>query len=151
MNQLDRKYADKRWRPRAMVRRAAVPPIVLGLALVVLTACGLINSAPTLGSQTTFAPETEAVLTCSAECANRSQCGDTVEQGTVVMGSGGGPATRFHELLFPAEARVTINGSDVRTLEPLIGGEQFDLMFYYVTVVDSGKSGWIAGWCVAAP
>jgi len=134
-----------------MVRRTAVPPIVLGLALLILTACSLINSTPTLGSQTTFASQSEAILTCSAESANRGQCGDTAEQGAVVMGGLGGPAVRYHELLFPAESRVTVNGSDVRTLEPLIGGEQFDLTFYYVTVVDGGKSGWVAGWCVAAP
>lgn len=146
MNQPNKRYAHKRWRSDP-----AVSPILLGLMLVVLTACGLINSTPTLGSQTTFAPQSEAVLTCSQECASRSQCGDTAEQGTVVMGGGGGPATRFHELIFPAQARVTINGSDMRTLEPLIGGEQFDLMFYHVTMIDSGKSGWIAGWCVAAP
>ncbi|MFQ5437008.1 MAG: hypothetical protein ACE5FD_19290 [Anaerolineae bacterium] len=145
------KFADKRWWPRIMVRRTAVPPLVLGLVLIILTACNRINQQPTLGSQTTFPPQTEAILTCSQECAARSQCGDTVEQGTVVMGSGGGPATRFHELIFPAESRVTINGSDVRTLEPLIGGDQFELTFYHVTVIDSGKSGWIAGWCVAAP
>lgn len=146
MNQSGNPFADKRWWPRT-----AVPPVILGLTLVILTACSLINQQPTLGSQTTFAPQTEAVLTCSSECANRGQCGDTAAQGTVVLGSGGGPATRFHELFFPADARVTINGSDTRTLEPLIGGDQFDMTFYHISVVDTGKSGWVAGWCVAAP
>ncbi|MFQ5400805.1 MAG: hypothetical protein ACE5E7_14565 [Anaerolineae bacterium] len=137
-------------------RRRASPRmahLLLAAVLLTLTACGLMNSALTPGDQVILEPQSEAVLVCSQECADRGQCGTMAGGRKVVFGSMGGPATNNHELFFFADSPATINGSDTRTVETIITGERTELIFYHVTVAtqEQFEAGWIAGWCVAAP
>ena len=92
------------------------------------------------------------MLTCSQECLARGQCGTTAEFGDVVLGGSVGPTTNSHQLIFPvSNPNVIINGSEERTVLPLAGGEPFSARFYQVSLNDLTKTGWVAGWCVAAP
>ncbi|MCA9958339.1 MAG: hypothetical protein KC443_04865 [Anaerolineales bacterium] len=125
--------------------------IVLGWVMLVLTACSLLNrdaSAATLGHDTQL--EIEAITTCSQSCRERGQCGTTAEQGTVVLGGVFQPLTNSHDMFFPIDTRVSINGVTPYVLRQVSDGQQFSINFYNVIAPD-GKSGWVAGWCLAAP
>jgi hypothetical protein len=56
-----------------------------------------------------------------------------------------------HELFFPNNTAVQINGQVLRNVQPVNAGEPFPMNFYFVTATDgSNKGGWVAGWCVQA-
>ena len=127
--------------------------ILLIAASLVFTACGLLGGSapePTLGHQTPLQPQTQAVLTCSQECAARGWCGTTDDQRDVVLGNAENVATIPHDRIFLQDSVVFINLVSLGTLESVASGEQSQLPFYLVTSPDQGKSAWIAGWCIAA-
>jgi len=127
--------------------------LLLTAVLLFLTSCGLLGGSQeaTLGHQVELPPQSEAVLICSQECADRGWCGTLPDERVVVMGNAGNPVTDPRDTIFLQDTPVFINQVAVGTLEQLATGEQFTLAFYQVTSFDVGKSAWIAGWCIAAP
>jgi hypothetical protein len=127
--------------------------LLLAAALLLLTSCGLLGGGQEviLGHQTELPPQSEAVLTCSQECADRGWCGTLPDQRTVIMGNAGNPVTDPRDTIFLQDTLVFINQVGPGTVELLATGEQSLLTFYQVTSFDVGKSAWIAGWCIAAP
>ena len=119
----------------------------LTIVLLALTACSLLNSAPALGD--TAELQGQAVVTCSAACAERGQCGTAPDGNQVVLGGWGGPMVHLHERVFPAGSTVDILESRVEIIETLITAEQSQLRFYHIQPPDR-LDGWIAGWCLAA-
>lgn len=124
---------------------------VLILVMLILTACSLLNrdtSTAILGHDTRL--EGNAVLVCSQSCQERSQCGTTTDQGTVILGGLFQPQTGPHDVFFPAKTPVTINNVVPYVLRQVSDQQEFSINFYNVVAQD-GKAGWVAGWCVAAP
>lgn len=127
--------------------------LALVTASLFLTACGLLGGTPgpTLGDQTQLQPQTEAVLTCSQECADRGWCGMTSDQTPVIFGNTLNPMDPVHDRLFYQDTPVSIFQSSTATIETVVDGERSQLPFYQVISLDQGKSGWVAGWCITAP
>ncbi len=90
------------------------------------------------------------MLLCSQACQERGQCGTIANQSTVVLGGIFQAQTSSHDVFFPTATRVAINNVTPFWVRQLVDGQQFSINFYNVTAPD-GKSGWVAGWCVAAP
>jgi hypothetical protein len=135
------------------VKRVRLAQLFLATASLIMTACGLLagNQGGLLGHQVQLPPQSEAVLVCSQECADRGWCGTTSDQRQVVLGNAITPADPFPDRLFSLDSRVNINQVGVATLEQVVSGEQSELPFYHVISLQEGKSAWIAGWCIAAP
>ena len=117
------------------------------LALIALTACSLLNRSPALGD--TAELQGTAVVTCSAACGQRGQCGLSPDGNQVVLGGQAGPQVENHERLFPAGVSVTILRNRMQTVETVATGGAFDLRFYHIQPPDR-DAGWVAGWCLAA-
>lgn len=116
-------------------------------ALLILTACSLLNRGPALGDTTEL--QSQAMLTCSLACAERGQCGTAPDGTKMILGGQFGPIVENHERLFPANTAVTIIESRVEAVQTLATGEQFELRFYHILPPDR-PDGWVAGWCLAA-
>ncbi|MCP4426294.1 MAG: hypothetical protein GY803_17520 [Chloroflexi bacterium] len=144
MNRQISVYADKRLKRLGHVGRRFWQ---LTVVLLSLAACSLMNGEPTLGSAAEL--QGQAVVTCSAACAERGQCGRSANGDQVVLGGQGGPAVENHDRVFAANTAVPIYESRMQRVEPINGGEQFDLRFYHIQRPD-GADGWVAGWCLAA-
>ena len=98
------------------------------------------------------------VLDCSSECADRAQCGTTVNspQAQVVLGGLDGPilAANTHDVFI-------ISGTTVEVKETWTGevqqanGRKFDEKFSRVELRnnfgDVQKTGWFPDWCVKYP
>ncbi len=125
--------------------------LVLTAALLFFAACANLGQGASLGDQVQLQPQTEAVLTCSQECADRGQCGTLPDQSVVVLGGLTRPTTAAHDVYLMDGSRVGINIMNITTLEVVATGEQPQIPFYNVTSFDQGKSAWVAGWCIAAP
>lgn len=125
--------------------------LLLTAMLLLLSACSLINrNAPSsrLGHETLLADQ--GVLTCSSECRARGQCGTTPDE-TVILGGIFEPRTSQHDIYFPDGATVTLLFGQPYTLRQIVDGSELSINFYNVSTQDNTRSGWIAGWCVAAP
>ena len=135
-------------------KRSTAPIFWLSISLIIFTACfGGGGAAPaTTGDAVLLERGTEGTVVCSATCSQWGQCGSKTDgTGDVVLAGRGGPATSNHELIFPANSQVLIDGHEARTLQPANLGDQFDMNFYYIIATDgSNKGGWVAGWCVQA-
>lgn len=120
---------------------------LLAATLLVLTsACSLLRRGEnlTLGSDIQLIGE--ARLTCSNECADRAQCGES-EQGTMILLSSFGPATLQHDLAVPADTAVTIDRQEVRMAIQAGRDREIPVTFYQVNIPERGL-GWVPGWCV---
>ena len=135
-------------------QRPRMPIAWLVISFLAFTAClgGGGNGAVATGADTLFPAGTPGTLVCNAACSQRAQCGRRVDGlGEVVLAGGGGPLVANHELFFPNNTAVQIDGQVLRTLQPANASEPFTMNFYFVTATDgSNKSGWVAGWCVQA-
>lgn len=106
--------------------------------------------APDVGSDLPVAIPT---LTCSQECADRGQCGESTDRGRVVLLSAAEPAVS------PAEFDLAVaDGAAVSVLETRsvniresASGFEFPVNFYRVLVQDRNVEGWVAGWCILNP
>jgi len=121
--------------------------------VLLLSGCSLLkgDSDLVLGNEIQIPDATAGTITCSERCELKSQCG-TTDGNKVIMGSVNTPAVSGWDMMLADETAVTINTSESRTVQKFTGDQsQENLFFYNVTANDgSGKSGWIAGWCVAA-
>lgn len=91
-----------------------------------------------------------ATLTCSQECSNRGQCGQSQERGTVVLLNIEAPAVAAtdHDLAIAAGTVVeVVEVSPVNVVENATGFE-FPVNFYRVFIPDRNTQAWVAGWCV---
>jgi len=98
------------------------------------------------------------ILECNANCAERGQCGTTVEspKAEVVLGGIDGPVLDAHQ-----HDRFIISGATVEVKETRtekveqVNGRQFDEKFSRVefrnAIGDIQKTGWFADWCIKYP
>ncbi len=142
--------------PFAARRRAdsRLPALALLLLLAqALLACSLLagNDQPP--------PDEAAVLpagpslTCSQECSDRGQCGQSVDRGTVVLLSAGQPgvAPADFDLAVPDGAAVSVLEARSVSLLENNTGNQMAVDFYRVLVQERGVEGWVAAWCIFNP
>lgn len=127
--------------------RGLVLWLLLAAMVLLVAACGGGG-----GQVADIQPQSQARLVCSEECRARGQCGTSLDGRIFVLGREFEPAVDAHDRLFPQDTVVTVNGSEIRTLQTIqpepAGGEPFPHTFYHVTTVDGSKSGWMSGWCV---
>ena len=124
-----------------------------------LSGCSLLNKPPDtpavgigeLGAFTTLPDRSPAVVTCSETCEKKSQCG-IADGNPVIMGRSDDQAVNpmMMDMMLADKTAVFIISSEQRTVQKEIDQSQETIYFYNVTANDGGKSGWIAGWCVAA-
>ena len=132
---------------------------VLILAIVItlaMSACGRgenVDVVPEGQQQPEAAPAEQVTLQCSAECAARGQCGQTVDGASVVFLNLEGPAVEptEHDLVVPANTPVTVQDVRPVTLVEEATGAQFQRNFYWVFVSQQNAQGWVVDWCVAGP
>lgn len=151
------------YRPSYILRRgrAAFPALTLLTILAHLfVACSILGGGDNGQEDAYPAPETAGdlpapgpTLTCSQECADRGQCGESTDRGRVVLLSTIEPG------LSPEEFDLAVaDGSAVSILESrpvevreTASGFQFSVDFHRVLVQDRNVEGWVAGWCVLNP
>lgn len=133
-------------------RKTAVFQSLWLFVLAILVACGGSGeTTQTLGTNVQAPLTGQAVLTCSAQCAARGQCGTAPDGQTVVLGGVNASTLQPHDRLFPNNTSVFINYSEIRTLQLVSDPtQQAQVPFYAVTTTDQTKAGWVVGWCVAA-
>jgi hypothetical protein len=116
-----------------------------------LSACSLIGGGDdeaaqlTLGSEGDLVPGSAALI-CSQECRDRGFCG-IAEQGTMVLLSSFGPATRGHDMAVLDRTTVNIEFGQPQTAFTVLTNEPVPINYYAVNVPERG-SGWVAGWCI---
>jgi len=126
-----------------------VLPLALLLALTaLLAACG--NEVVPL------AVNEQAQIACTAECADRGQCGELADGRPAVLANEGVPAVTAQNRFFVNESLVTVVDVQARELiaardgVPLIAEvTPFAHVFYNVT--DGIKTAWVSEWCLARP
>jgi hypothetical protein len=130
--------------------------LLLVLASLLFTACGLLGggtdeaSQQALGHQTQLPPQSQAILTCSEECAARGWCGTTDDERQVVLGNAENVSAVPQDRVFLHGSIVFINLVSMATIESVATGQQAQLPFYLVTSPEQGRSAWVAGWCIAS-
>lgn len=154
----------KRYRRYMLMRgRATFTAIILLLVFAHLfVACGILGGgngdgqqeeaypAPEVGSELPVAGPT---LTCSQECADRGQCGETVDRGRVVLLSAGEPGVSppDFDLAVADGAAVSVLETRPVNVQEIGSGFEFSVDFYRVLVQDRNVEGWVAGWCILNP
>jgi hypothetical protein len=100
-----------------------------------------------------------ATLECTAECAERGQCGTTVNSPKIDVILGGidfpivAPEQHNRFLpVIPEGTEVEIKETRSEVLEQISNGRQFDQTFSRVEwrnpIEDVQKAGWVADWCI---
>jgi hypothetical protein len=142
---------QRQWLPRLLIT-------VIMANLVV--ACSLLGGgesqspypAPDDGGNVAL-PGNGPTLSCSQECADRGQCGDSTDRGRVVLLSAAQPSVSAldHDLAITEGASVTV--LEVRSVNVTenASGFEFPVNFYHVLIPDRNVEGWVAGWCVLNP
>ena len=124
------------------------------ISLLIFTAClggGSKKQPATTGDTVLLEQGSQGTVVCNATCSQWGQCGAKTDgSGNVILAGRGGPAVINHELIFPAQTQVLIEGQEIRSLQPVAGGDPINMNFYYITTTDGTKGGWVAGWCVQA-
>lgn len=147
----------------SVARPRPIWPLFLILVIManLVVACSLLGgggdppaSYPAPGQDAGAAfPAGGPILTCSQECADRGQCGESTDRGRVVLLSAGQPAVSQldHDLAIADGAGVTI--MEMRSLNVMENatGFEFPVNFYRVLVHDRNVEGWVAGWCILNP
>lgn len=94
------------------------------------------------------APQQQGTLVCSQECADRGQCGTTVNgDQTVILGHPDFPAVQDQQMTFPAESTLPVIGTQDELLQVVSTNEQFNHTFFLVQRTDE-RVGWVPGWCI---
>ena len=143
--------------------RAGIKTLVVVMVIMayLIVACGGgtpgdAYPAPGVGDGSDLPPAGQAggaTLTCSRECADRGQCGESTDRGRVVLLSAAQPA------LSPVDFNLAIpDGTNVSVLETRsvdvvesASGFQFPVNFYRVLVPARNVEGWVASWCLLNP
>lgn len=99
------------------------------------------------------APVAGASLTCSQECADRGQCGDSADRGRVVLLSSDAPAVAAVDFELAIADNAAVNVLELRSVEVLESatGFQFPINFYRVHVPERNVEGWVSAWCILNP
>jgi hypothetical protein len=117
----------------------------VGLA-VLLAACSGGGDA-----QEQAAPEATAVpviLTCSEMCLQQGQCGSAADGRTLILGHSDHPETQNHDLVFNADALITIQETREQMIQP-INNQPYMQPFSRIVLNENGQQGWVANWCIA--
>lgn len=100
---------------------------------------------------------TTVMLVCTEECAERAQCGTTVESPKVpvIMAGRAYPVVGRdqHDIYFPNQASAEIRETMAVTLEGT-DGRRFDHPFSRIEYLDPTnnlQSGWVPDWCIERP
>jgi hypothetical protein len=135
--------------PFSLTKKRAGRAAVLALLLLLLLAgCRRGAAEPQRGDLAVLAGS--AVLVCNQECADRGQCGSSVERGQVVLLSSWGPSAEDYDMAISSDTPVMI----VTRLEEIavdVMTEQDFLLPYYMVEVPERGVGWVAGWCLRSP
>jgi hypothetical protein len=120
---------------------------LLFLLCLLLVACG----SPSDEAAETQQVGTQRLLVCTDECRQRGQCGQNQNQEWVVLGHNEFPHTSGHNISFPDNQEVGIAQTQMRQLRTIAGQQLLTANFYYVTLLDGSRAGWVAEWCVVLP
>jgi hypothetical protein len=104
--------------------------------------------APVLGHVQLLALDTTANVTCSTECAETAQCGDTAERGKVVLLSTAGPKTENHDVALNDNSPVTVVFSQEEIMRRMSTNDTPPLKFYQVIIEGRENPAWVAGFCI---
>jgi hypothetical protein len=95
---------------------------------------------------------------CSKECAQRGQCGTTVEEpeAPVVLGGKDGPVVEPHQhnVFFPSGSSVEVKENMKVALKEEDGREfehKFSRVEFRNPIGDIAQTGWIPEWCIERP
>ena len=124
------------------------------IIISLIAACGGGNDdAPADDGIGDVAPAGGTALTCSQECADRGQCGESTDRGTVVLLNLEQPAVMAaeHDLAVPAATAVNVVEERLVTVLETATGAEFQVPFYRVFVPERNVEAWVAGWCVINP
>lgn len=122
--------------------------LTLTFVLLTLTACISLFGAR-LGHEVVL--ENTGTLTCSTECINRGQCGETEDGTRYILGGLDSPKVDNHNRAFPEDTAVLIQGNRTENAITNTDGQPFSLTFYQITTEGlMPKNGWVAGWCIAS-
>jgi hypothetical protein len=119
--------------------------LVWGL-LALTSACSLLRRGENLALGSDIQLEGEASLTCSQECADRGQCGES-EQGQMVLLSSQRPATLQHDMALRSSTAVIIDHQEIRMAIQAGRNAEVPVTFYLVNIPERGL-GWVPGWCI---
>jgi hypothetical protein len=121
--------------------------ILPGLLLILLLT-GCFGGGGEEAAAPTPAPTGQTVVTCSDACAQQGQCGTTGDGRQLVLGRRDVPETQNHDLVFPTNAPVSVQATNIRTLQPP-GGQPFPQGFSLISLNENGKTGWVSDLCIA--
>lgn len=128
------------------VRRLS-PLLLIGTLLIV--ACRNDPPPPGVGEQ--------AILSCTADCTARGQCGTLTNNQAVVLANEAGPSVKFQDRYFPNGTVVTLIEVNQRDLIAARDGvpqnasaTPFPHNFFRAQDA-AGKTAWVSSWCVARP
>lgn len=132
--------------------------IVLTLFMSAVTACSLLGGGDE-GQDQVAAPADQGLeaipagqptLTCSQECADRGQCGESTDRGTVVLLSTVQPAVAAadHDLAVPEGTAVSIVETRPITVVENASGQEFPVNFHRVAIPLRNTEAWVADWCI---
>ncbi|MFW6062917.1 MAG: hypothetical protein ACOC9V_01975 [Chloroflexota bacterium] len=141
-------------RLRAGLARQLMLLVSFVIIISLIAACGGGNDdAPPDGQVGDVTPAGGTALTCSQECADRGQCGESVDRGTVVLLNLEQPAVLAdeHDLAVPAATAVNVVEERLVTVLETATGSEFEVPFYRVSIPDRNVEAWVAGWCVINP
>jgi hypothetical protein len=94
------------------------------------------------------AAQQQGALSCNDECADRGQCGKTVNgNNPVILGHTDRPAVQDHQITFPADTSLPILTTQDELVQVVATGEQFYHTFFLIRRADE-RVGWVAGWCI---
>ena len=148
-------------RERALTRGWAtiLPAFVLMAVLAQLfVACSLLGGGNGEGAypapgDSGEVPVAGPALTCSQECADRGQCGQSTDRGTVVLLSADQPGVSpvdFDLAVADGSAVTVLEARPVNVVESGSGSE-FPVNFYRVLINDRNVEGWVPAWCILNP
>jgi hypothetical protein len=120
---------------------------LLSFLCLLLVACGASSDE----AAETQPVDTQRLLVCTDECRQRGQCGQNQNQEWVVLGHNESPQTSGHNVLFPNNQEVGIAQTQMRQVRTSAGQQLMTANFYYVTLLDGSRAGWVAEWCVVLP
>lgn len=133
--------------------------VLLTLLMSAVTACSLLGGGGDEGQDQAAAPSDQGLeaipagqptLTCSQECADRGQCGESADRGTVILLSTLQPAVAAadHDLAVQEGTVVSIVETRPITVVENASGQEFPVNFHRVAIPLRNTEAWVADWCI---